>query len=93
MSNEQRQLHAIVHGVVQGVNFRYSTQREAQRLGVTGWVRNLPDGTVEVLAEGTQPALEALLSFLHKGPPAARVTHVEVRWGTASGRFVRFEIR
>ncbi len=93
MNSEQQQFHAIVHGIVQGVNFRYATRQEAQRLGVVGWVRNLPDGTVEVLAEGKRAALESLLSFLHKGPPAARVTRVDVEWGSASGTFTRFEIR
>lgn len=88
-----QQLHAIVFGVVQGVNFRYSTRREAQRLGLVGWVRNLPDGTVEVTAEGARAALEQLLSFLHKGPPAARVTHVQVEWRSPTGEFTQFEIR
>ncbi|MDW8395451.1 MAG: acylphosphatase [Anaerolineae bacterium] len=88
-----QQLHAIVFGTVQGVNFRHTTRLEAQRLGLVGWVRNLPDGTVEVTAEGARTALEQLLAFLHKGPPAARVTGVRAEWRAPTGAFTQFEIR
>ncbi|MCA9730153.1 MAG: acylphosphatase [Candidatus Eisenbacteria bacterium] len=71
-----RQLRAIVTGRVQGVYFRGSTEERARALDLAGWVRNLPDGSVEVRAEGTESALEELLTFLHEGPPAARVTAV-----------------
>jgi acylphosphatase len=74
-------LHAVVHGRVQGVFFRESTRREALRLGVGGWVRNLPDGTVEVFAAGERPLLEALSRWLHRGPETARVTAVHAEWG------------
>ncbi len=90
---EQARLHAIVSGIVQGVNFRYYTRREAQRLLLTGWVRNNPDGTVEVIAEGPRPRLERLLAFLQSGPPAARVTGVTITWQRARGEFSAFEIR
>ncbi len=86
-------LHAIVHGRVQGVNFRSYTIQEATRLNLTGWVRNLPDGTVETVAEGPRPALESLLAFLHQGPPAARVTAVDVNWEEATGEFDSFRVR
>lgn len=86
-------LHAIARGVVQGVNFRYATRREAQRLLLTGWVRNRPDGTVEVIAEGPRAQLERLLDFLRSGPPMARVTGVEATWQPATGEFIAFEIR
>ncbi|MCS7056031.1 MAG: acylphosphatase [Thermoflexales bacterium] len=89
---DQARLHAIVRGVVQGVNFRYTTRREAQRLSLVGWVRNRPDGTVEVTAEGPRPQLEQLLDFLHRGPPMARVTAVEATWQPAGGEFTTFEI-
>lgn len=89
---DRTRLHAIVRGIVQGVNFRYYTRREAQRLLVTGWVRNLPDGTVEVTAEGSRAQLERLLDFLRVGPPMARVTGVEATWLPASGEFTTFEI-
>jgi acylphosphatase len=92
MSNSAHQLHAIVHGHVQGVSFRYYTLRRANELGVTGWVRNLPDRTVEVTAEGTRAELEDLLQFLHKGPEGARVTNVDAEWRAPSGQYNRFEI-
>ncbi len=85
-------LHAIVHGLVQGVNFRYYAQLNAQALHLTGWVRNRPEGTVEVVAEGTRPALERLLAFLNEGPSHARVDCVDVEWLPASGRFSQFQV-
>jgi acylphosphatase len=88
-----RRLHAIVKGRVQGVNFRAETYWKAESLALTGWVRNRPDGTVEVLAEGPQGKLETLLGFLRVGPPSARVTGVEVTWLEPSGEFASFEVR
>ena len=67
----------VVHGRVQGVWFRGSMQEEADRLGVVGWVRNRPDGTVEAEAEGAPGAVEALVAWAHTGPRGARVTRVE----------------
>ncbi len=90
---EQARLHAVVEGRVQGVNFRYYTVRTARRLGLTGWVANRWDGTVETVAEGPRAALEALLNFLHEGPPAARVTRVNVRWEQPTGEFTNFTVR
>ena len=66
-----------VHGRVQGVFFRDSTRREAERLGIRGHAINLPDGTVEVLAAGSTDALDELERWLHQGPPMSRVTRVE----------------
>jgi acylphosphatase len=68
----------VVRGRVQGVGFRASTASEARHLGVSGWVRNLPDGNVEVLAEGSAEAVDALLAWLAHGPPGARVTGVDI---------------
>lgn len=73
-------LHAWVSGLVQGVFFRDSTRREAQALGLSGWVRNLPDGRVEVLFVGPRGACERALAFVREGPPRAEVTGVEWRW-------------
>lgn len=87
------QLHAIVHGRVQGVSFRYYTVREAQRLGITGWVRNRRNRTVEVLAEGTRIQLDALVNFLHSGPPSAQVTSVDLSWRHASKNYLNFDVR
>jgi len=63
---------------VQGVGFRASTAHEARRLGVVGWVRNQPDGTVEVEAGGDDAQVDALLAWLKRGPPSARVTGVDI---------------
>lgn len=97
MGEESRQsatlrLHAVVSGVVQGVNFRYFTVNQARRLGLTGWVANRWDGKVETVAEGPRPALEEFLTFLYEGPPAARVTNVESRWEPATEEFTDFTV-
>jgi acylphosphatase len=93
ISSNPIRLHAYVSGTVQGVSFRYYTLQEARQLGVTGFVRNLPDGRVEVKAEGDQAALEALLKFLHRGSPGASVRKVDVEWLEADGSFTAFNIR
>ena len=67
----------VVHGQVQGVGFRVACARRAVAAGVAGWVRNLPDGTVEAAFEGRPDALDALVSWCSEGPPMARVTSVE----------------
>lgn len=72
-------IHAIIHGRVQGVFFRASTRDEGQRLNLRGWVKNLPDGTVETAFQGEDSAVREMLSWLHSGPPAARVDRVESR--------------
>ena len=72
-------LHLIIQGFVQGVYYRESMRREAQRLSVTGWVRNCDDGTVEAVVQGTPEAVEALLRWANRGPERARVERVHVR--------------
>lgn len=67
----------LISGRVQGVGFRYSLQREAERLGLAGWVRNRSDGGVEALAQGAPDALDALVAWARRGPPAARVSEVK----------------
>ena len=93
MADTFARLHAIVEGMVQGVNFRYYTQERALGLRLTGWVRNRADGSVEVLAEGPRASLDQLLEFLRRGPPAAAVTEVKEAWPAPTGEFARFEIR
>ncbi len=83
---------AIVQGRVQGVAFRDYTQQQATRLKVTGWVANLPDGAVKVVAEGEEDALQQLERWLHRGSPAARVEQVDVQWAAATGEFTRFGV-
>lgn len=76
---------------MQGVGFRYSMQLEARRLGVTGWVRNRHDGSVEATVQGPVEAVEALIAWSRRGPPGARVTGVEVDAG--EGDYKDFELR
>ncbi len=85
-------IQATVHGLVQGVGFRYYTRNVAARIGVVGWVRNKPDGTVEVYAEGTPEEIRRIEDFLHSGPPHAHVTHVELRRPAPTGSYDRFKI-
>jgi len=89
----EARLHALVRGRVQGVNFRYYTARTAQRLGLTGWVANRWDGTVEAVAEGGRGALQQFQDFLHRGPPSAVVQQVDVRWESPTGEFGHFGVR
>lgn len=90
---ETLRAHVIVQGLVQGVWFRASTRAEAVRIGVGGWVRNLPDGTVEALFEGETKKVEEIVGWCHKGPPGAHVTKVNVTWGPSRNEFVRFDVR
>jgi acylphosphatase len=83
--------HLRISGRVQGVGFRYSMQHEARRLGVTGWVRNCRDGSVEAVVGGPEEAVEAMLNWARSGPPAARVKGVSVT--DTSGEFQQFELR
>lgn len=86
-------VHLVVSGRVQGVFFRQSTADTARRLGLRGWVRNLPDGRVEAEAEGERAALEALVEWCRRGPPAARVDALEAGWGEPRGGLEPFAIR
>lgn len=70
-------VHIVVHGRVQGVCFRASTQSRATELGLKGWVRNRPEGTVEIHAEGEKKALESFVEWCRQGPPAARVDQLD----------------
>lgn len=87
-----KQVHVIVKGRVQGVFFRAATQREARRLGLTGWVRNRTDGSVELVAEGDESSLRQLCMWAEKGPSAARVDDVLTRWRAYSGDYPDFRI-
>ena len=87
-----KQLQLIVRGRVQGVYFRASTQREARRLGLSGWVKNRPDGALEILAEGEETSIRELFGWAQKGPSAARVERVDSRWRSFTGDFADFRI-
>lgn len=77
--------HVVVHGQVQGVYFRDSVRRLARELGVSGWIRNRPDGAVEAALEGTPDAVERIIEWSHQGPLGARVDQVEVYEEQPSG--------
>ncbi len=90
---EQVRAVIVVRGRVQGVFFRGSTHEEAARLGLAGEVRNLPDGSVEVITEGERRAVEELLAWCRKGgPPSARVEAVEVRWSGHRAEYQSFRV-
>ena len=84
-------VHIFVSGLVQGVFFRDSTRQKAEELGLTGWVRNLSDGRVEIVAEGKKT--EELVSWVRKGPSVARVDKVDFEYMDYVGEFNSFEIR
>lgn len=88
----QKRVHLWIEGLVQGVSFRYYTRQRAGQLGLTGWVKNLPDGRVEIIAEGEEGALQLLVDWCHHGPPSAEVTGVKVEWEPYRGKFSRFGI-
>ena len=88
-----RRVRVLVFGTVQGVAYRWSTEREARRLGLTGWVRNRPDGSVEAIAEGAETPLVAFVGWCRQGPPGAEVERIEEHWSEPVGEFSRFEIR
>lgn len=88
-----KRLEAIVTGYVQGVSYRYYARQEARRLGLTGWITNDPDGSVRVVAEGSQKKLGEFSNFLLTGSPHAHVDHVQADWLDATGEFSDFNVR
>lgn len=92
-TNAMKRLDANVRGHVQGVSYRYYTRLEANRLGLTGWVRNERDGSVTVVAEGSEEFLNEFLEFLRLGPSAARVDSVASNLSDSEQKFATFDIR
>ena len=90
---ENKRIHAIVHGRVQGVFYRSHTQKKASSLWLKGWVRNCEDGTVELVAEGSEKNLRELIKWCNKGPAISNVEKVEVKWENPTGEFKAFSIR
>jgi len=88
-----KRVHLTVCGRVQGVYFRASTRDRARQLGLSGWVRNRSDGSVEILAEGDSARLEQFVVWCHNGPPGAMVTHLNTQWQDASGEIAGFMIK
>jgi len=89
----RRAVEVTVRGMVQGVGFRWFVSREANRLGLSGWVANQADGSVSLVAEGDSASVEALLERLHEGPPGSYVSSVAVMDALPRGAGGRFEIR
>ena len=85
--------HVFISGRVQGVFFRSEMKHEAKKQGITGWVRNLPDGRVEAVLEGEEPSVKELVEFCRKGPSGARVANLNVQWEAYTGEYGDFEIR
>lgn len=92
MNHPLKKIHLIISGRVQGVFFRASTQKMARNLNLTGWVKNLPSGDVEVVAEGEEKNLKKLAAWCVIGPEAASVTNVQESWGEATEEFSEFRI-
>ena len=92
MAADTRGLYARVHGIVQGVGFRYAAVSKGRALRLSGYVRNMSDGSVEVLAEGPPEALSSMLAWLNRGPPGARVTAVDHRFVPAKNTYRRFDV-
>ncbi len=88
----KKRLHAVVFGMVQGVSFRYFAWSHAQSLGISGFVRNTEDSSLEVVAEGEQKQLEELLELLKQGPSFAVVKKVSANWHEATNEFSSFSI-
>jgi acylphosphatase len=86
-------VHAFVSGFVQGVGYRQFVRKQAEKLGLTGWVQNLPDGRVEYVAQGDKTKLEELISRCRQGPFLAEVKDIAVTWQDESDPFTGFQIR
>jgi acylphosphatase len=89
---KKERLHALVEGIVQGVGFRYFVIHYAEELQLTGWVRNLWDGRVEVVAEAPRTVLEKMLEHLQEGPRGAQVSKVDAQWQPATNEFKEFRV-
>jgi acylphosphatase len=85
-------VHIVISGMVQGVGFRYFVQHHARQLGLTGWVRNLPNGRVEIMAEGNRDFVESFIVYVQRGPHSAVVSNAEVMWKEPGGQFESFDI-
>lgn len=88
-----KRIHLIISGSVQGVWFRHNTNRVANKLGLAGFVRNLPDGNVEVIAEGDEEKLNELIAFCKKGPEGANVEDVKIEYQKPKNEFKAFSIK
>jgi acylphosphatase len=92
-NKDQERAHVYVSGDVQGVFFRDSTRQKAEQLGLSGWVKNLPDGRVEALFEGPSKRVREMVRWCEQGPPHAGVEDVDVEFGAVEGNLSGFQVR
>lgn len=92
LSHDQIRAHVVISGRVQGVGYRFSTEDQANDLGINGWVRNLPDGRVEAVFEGTRATVEEMIQWCHQGPRGAVVKDVAIEYEAPEG-LEGFEIK
>lgn len=88
-----KQVHVLISGFVRGIGFRSFVRSNAQHLGLTGWVKNLPNGWVEAVFEGEEEKIKEMIEICRQGPPMAEVERLETEWSNATGEFLGFEIR
>ncbi len=88
-----RRIHLLISGMVQGVGFRYETERKANALGIKGWVKNLANGGVETVAEGEDIAIDEFIKYCNQGPYGAVVREVKAEEEKYTGEFKNFEIK
>lgn len=88
-----KRVHAIIYGKVQNVYYRMYAEAEGTKLGIAGWVRNRPDDSVEAIMEGEAEKVDAMIKWLHEGPPTATVTRVDIREERPIGETGKFNIR
>jgi len=89
----EARVRLFIQGKVQGVSFRYFTVQEAKSFNLTGWVRNLWDGRVEVLLNGDEEAVKSMVEWCEDGPPSASVENVEISWEEPTNEFTNFRVR
>ncbi len=90
---DKKRVFLKIEGVVQGVGFRYFTRQNAQAIGLTGWVRNAPDGSVETVLEGEEHEVQEMIKRLKQGPASSRVDNVDIQWEDYQGEFSTFSVR
>lgn len=90
---EKSRAHLFIRGHVQGVFYRASTQEAAVRLGLEGWVKNLPDGNVEAVFEGPADKVKQAVEWCYKGPPGAKVSKIDEKWSDYTGEFRDFGVK
>ena len=89
---DKARVHIFVSGLVQGVFFRENTRQEAEKLGIKGWVRNLPDSRVEAVFEGDKNKIEEMIKWAQKGPNPAKVENIDLNWEDFQDEFSKFNI-